>query len=117
MTAFAFSPPALVNPGLLALGDLARGIRAASAVVRQLGEAVTARELLDRAPLDELLESPQLGNHQIAVRELTRVIDEEVDPAVPFEPRDGVDGDSSVHLTHCSCCRECFSSDAGRLKR
>jgi hypothetical protein len=51
------------------------------------------RHLLDRPPLAEHLEPPQLRHLEVAVGEVPVVVHEQVDLPVPFQPGDRVDRD------------------------
>ncbi len=42
----------------------------------------------------EFLEAPQLGDLQVGVGHISLVVEEDVDLAVAFQPRDGVDGNA-----------------------
>ena len=50
--------------------------------------------ILDDAALAELLKSAQLGDLQVAVGHISLVVQKDVDLAVTFQPRDGIDGNA-----------------------
>ena len=52
------------------------------------------RHVLGRSADAELLEAAQLGDLQVGVGHIACVVQEDVDLAVTFKPRDGVDGNT-----------------------
>ncbi len=52
------------------------------------------RHLLGRPALAELLEAAQFGDLQVAVGHISLVVQEDVDLAVTFQSRDGIDGNT-----------------------
>ena len=71
-----------------------------------------ARHLLDRPVAAEHLETAQLRDLEVGVREAAVVVEEEVDLAVAFEAGDRIDGDGPHGRT---CLLR--SVEAGRLNR
>ena len=62
-----------------------------------------ARQLFDRPADDEPLETAQLGNLEVAILHAPVVVEEDLDLAVPFQARDGVDADRSGHQRILLC--------------
>ena len=51
------------------------------------------RQLLHPAALGELLEPPQLGDDHVSVGHVSRIVQKDVDPPVPFQAGDGINAD------------------------
>ena len=88
-------------------------------VVRRGTDAADAlrdlRHFLGGAPDAEPLEAAQFGDLQVRVGHLARVVEEDLDLAVAFESRDGVDGDALAHTVAPVCRRR--SRDVGSENR